>query len=179
MIFVVGSVFFIVVSRRALSNTNSHGFYRFFAFESILILVLLNLSFWVKDPFSIQQLLSWLLLFFSILFAIQGFNLLRKLGGLLKPRAGCVENFAFENTTLLVTDGIYKYIRHPMYSALLLLAWGAYFKHFSLFAIVAVVSATLFLFLTAKIEERENTQFFGACYTSYIKKTKMFIPYLY
>ena len=179
IIFIVGSIFFIIVSRRALLNTRSHGFYRFFAFESILILVLLNLTYWVKDPFSIQQLLSWCLLFFSILFAIQGFGLLRKLGGLLKPRADCIENFTFENTTLLVTDGIYKYIRHPMYSALLLLAWGAYFKHFSLFSTAAVICATFFLLLTAKTEERENIQFFGARYTSYIKKTKMFIPYLY
>ncbi|NOY73641.1 MAG: isoprenylcysteine carboxylmethyltransferase family protein [Gammaproteobacteria bacterium] len=178
ILFIIGSVFFITVSRRALLNTKSHGFYRFFAFESILVLVLINLSYWVKDPFSIQQLFSWVLLLLSILFAAQGFHLLRKLGGLLKHRVDCAENFAFENTTRLVTNGIYKYIRHPMYSALLLLAWGAYFKHYSILGTAMAVFATLFLFLTAKCEERENIQFFGDSYTSYRKKTKMFIPYL-
>jgi len=176
--FIIGSIFFIVVSRRALLNTRSHGFYRFFAFESILILVLLNLPYWVKDPLAIHQLLSWVLLAASIVLMIQGFHLLRKLGGLLQPRANCVENFAFENTTKLVTDGIYRYIRHPMYSALLLLAWGAYLKHYSILGTVVVIVATFALFLTAKIEERENLQFFGDCYTSYAKRTKMIIPYL-
>lgn len=179
IIFIAGSLFFIIVSRRALLNRKSHGFYRFFAFESILILVLINLFSWTKDPFSMQQLFSWLLLSISILFALQGFGLLRKLGGLLKPRVDAVENFAFENTTRLVTSGLYHYIRHPMYSALLLLAWGAYLKHFSLPGTVMVVSATLFLILTAKVEERENLEFFGASYTSYSQKTKMFIPWLF
>jgi hypothetical protein len=35
----------------------------------------------------------------------------------------------FEKTTQLVTTGVFKYIRHPLYSSLLLLAWGVFFKH--------------------------------------------------
>jgi protein-S-isoprenylcysteine O-methyltransferase Ste14 len=35
---------------------------------------------------------------------------------------------AIEKTTILVTTGAYRYIRHPLYSSLLFLAWGIFFK---------------------------------------------------
>lgn len=35
---------------------------------------------------------------------------------------------AFERTSTPVTTGIYRYIRHPLCSSLLLLAWGLFFK---------------------------------------------------
>ncbi len=176
-LFILSSVFLVAVSWRPLHNPRSHGFYRFFAFEGILILVLLNIPFWVRNPLSPFQLISWTLLFFSILFVIQGFYLLRKLGG-SRDREIVSENLAFEDTSDLVTDGIYKYIRHPMYSSLLLLAWGAFLKHITIYGISAVLIATAFLVATAKMEERENISFFGSRYKEYIKRTKMFIPYL-
>ncbi len=179
LIFIVVSACLVAVSWRALLNVKCHGFYRFFAFESILVLVLLNLPYWEYDPLSIRQLFSWTFLLLSILFAALGFHLLRKLGGMLKPRAESVENFSFENTTRLVSNGIYAYIRHPMYCALLLLAWGAYLKNYSIAATVTVCFATLCLFLTAKMEERENVEFFGASYLPYAKRTKMFIPFIF
>ena len=178
VIFSVVSVFLIVLSWRSLHNPRCHGFYRFFAFEAILIVILLNFPFWFKNPLSPLQLLSWLLLLFSIFFVIQGFYLLLKLGG-SKPRENGSEKFAFENTANLVTDGIYKYIRHPLYSSLLLLAWGAYLKHISISGTVAVLFATASLIVAAKMEERENLLSFGSAYATYIKKTKMFIPCLF
>ncbi|MBW2341569.1 MAG: isoprenylcysteine carboxylmethyltransferase family protein [Deltaproteobacteria bacterium] len=168
----------IVFSWRPLQNTGSHGFYRFFAFEGILILVLMNISFWLKDPLSPLQLISWTFLFFSILFVIQGFYLLRKLGGSRK-REIVSENLAFEDTVRLVKDGIYKYIRRPMYSSLLLLAWGALMKHITTYGILAALITTAFLVATARIEEQENRSFFGSSYEKYMKRTKMFIPYLF
>jgi len=64
---------------------------------------------------------SWICLFGSIPLAAQGFYLLRKLGN-ARERVESPENFTFENTTNLVEDGIYHYIRHPLYGSLLLLA---------------------------------------------------------
>ncbi len=168
----------MVISWRPLHNPRSHGFHRFFAFEGILVLILLNVPFWLKNPFSPFQLVSWTLLFLSILFVIQGFYLLKKLGG-SRDRGIRSENYAFESTINLVTDGIYKYIRHPMYSSLLLLAWGVYLKHTTIFGGIVVLIATAFLVATAKMEERENVSFFGPRYEEYIKKTKMFVPYLF
>ncbi|MCK7540462.1 MAG: hypothetical protein MZV63_61010 [Marinilabiliales bacterium] len=50
--------------------------------------------------------------------------------------------FRFEKTTELVTSGIYRYIRHPMYSSLLLLAWGIWLKQ-PLAATLPVVAACI------------------------------------
>lgn len=178
VLFIVSSILLIILSWRSLHNPRSHGFYRFFAFEGILILVLLNTPFWFRNPFSPLQLMSWTFLFCSIPLAVQGFYLLRKLGG-TRVRENKSENLAFENTVNLVTDGIYKYIRHPLYSSLLFLAWGAFLKQITIYGIAAVLIATACLMVTAKIEERENISFFGSHYEEYMKKTKMFIPYIF
>ena len=51
----------------SLRGKRYHGIFRFFAFESILILVLLNYPVWFKDPFSLHQIISWVLLILSII----------------------------------------------------------------------------------------------------------------
>ncbi len=178
IIFVSGSIYFTILSWRTIRNPKSHGFYRFFAFESILLLILLNIPFWFRNPFSLLQLVSWPLLFFSMYLVIEGVCLLKKLGG-YKPREENSETYRFEETNHLVTDGIFKYIRHPLYSSLLFLAWGAYLKHISLFGSIGVLLATTSLLLTAKMEERENLLFFGSSYAEYMKSTKMFVPYVF
>ena len=86
---------------------------------------------------------------------------------------------AFEKTTALVTVGIYRYIRHPLYSSLLFLAWGIFFKDPSWPGGLLAVVATLFLVATARVEEAENVRFFGEEYKEYMKQTKMFIPFLF
>ena len=57
-----------------------HGIFRFFAFECIFILVVMNARAWFKDPFSTQQVISWVLLLISLYAAIAGFYLFYKLG---------------------------------------------------------------------------------------------------
>ena len=66
-----------------------------------------------------------------------------------------------------------------MYSSLLLLAWGAFLKHISLFSVVVVGATSLLLYATARAEERENLAFFGGVYREYMKRTRMFLPFLF
>ena len=86
---------------------------------------------------------------------------------------------AFEKTTQLVSVGAYKYIRHPMYSSLLFLAWGVFFKDLSWLSAILALAATAFLVATAKAEEAEDIRFFGTAYQTYIQQTKRFIPFLF
>ena len=151
-------------------DRQENGLYRFFAFESILILILLNAGKWFYDPFSIFQIISWILLFSSLILAIHGFHILHKIG---KPKYGV------ENTTILVTQGAYKYIRHPLYSSLLLLGGGVFFKDPSIPGGILVIIASAFLTATSKVEEKENFNKFGNKYAEYMKRTKMFIPFLF
>jgi len=71
------------------------------------------------------------------------------------------------------------YIRHPLYSSLLFLAWGIFFKIPSWSGALLALMATLFLFATARADEAECIRFFGPAYEKYMKKTKRFVPFLF
>ena len=84
-IFVAVSAAFGLLTPRSFSVPRSHGFYRFFAFELLSGLVLLNAPYWFRDPFSVPQLGSWVLLIASTGLAIEAFRLFFKVG---KPAHG-------------------------------------------------------------------------------------------
>lgn len=168
-ILIILSIGLIIWSWKSLWNRQVHGFYRFFAFESILALIIVNARTWFTNPFSVTQIISWILLLGSIIMAIQGFYLLHKIG---RPKQG------IEDTTILVKTGIYKYIRHPLYDSLILIAFGALLKDITLLSAILVTLATILSVATAMVEEKENLQSFGKEYASYMKSTKRFIPFI-
>jgi protein-S-isoprenylcysteine O-methyltransferase Ste14 len=176
--FVVGSVIIVYVSRASLRAPRSHGFYRFFAWETILALTVVNLGHWFDHLFAWHQLISWCLLIVSLFLVIHGLSLLKQMGKQNAQRNDA-PMLEFEKTTTIVTAGAYQYIRHPLYSSLLFLAWGVAFKVPSWLNGLLALVATLFLAATAKAEEAEDIRFFGAPYQEYMKKTKMFIPFLF
>ena len=175
--FVLVTAALTAISWRPLHNMRCHGFYRFFVFEWIALLFFLNIPYWCKNRFSMPQLISWVSLLASLAFVFSGLFQLRRFGGGNK-RPQQPENLSFENTSRLVTTGIYRYVRHPMYSSLGSLAWGIFLKHMSLAGLFITVLSTGFIFATAKIEEKENIAFFGPSYIAYKKRSKMFIPYV-
>ena len=177
--FALGSIIITVISWKSLRQTRSHGFYRFFAWEAILALFLLHVKLWFRDPFAWHQIIAWILLFVSFVPLGFGVQALRARGKPTANREGDSSLLAFEKTTQLVTSGIYKYIRHPLYSSLLLLAWGIFFKSPFWPGLFLGSLATIFLFLTATADERECIEFFGLPYQDYIQKTKRFIPFLF
>ncbi|HLD67886.1 MAG TPA: methyltransferase [Pseudomonas sp.] len=177
-VFLILGLALAFLSRRALGDPRSHGFYRFFAFEAIVLLLWRNLPYWFVERFSPSQLLSWALLFASLYLLLHSLYLLRVRGGHAPERAAGEANFAFENTARLVDSGIYGYIRHPLYSSLLLLAWGLFFKHPDLPGAGAALLASLALIATAKVEEGENLRTFGEAYRGYCRRTRMFLPFL-
>ena len=170
LVFAAGSVAIVWVSWSSLREPRGHGFFRFFAFEAILALTALNLPFWFHDPFSLQQIVSWVLLSAALVLVVHGFWLLRVVG---KPTD------SIEQTTKLVAVGAYRYIRHPLYSSLLWLTWGAFLKHPSPLGGILGLMASVFLFVTARVEEAENLHKFDSAYAEYMKRTRMFIPFLF
>ena len=178
IIFLVGSAGLVVLSWRAAGGAYSHGFPRFFAFEAILALVVLNAPFWLVQPFSLKQIVSWALLLASAFLALHAIWALRHFG---KPDPSLRDSgrLAFEKTTRLVTQGPYHFIRHPLYASLLLLAWGVFLKQVNLTTALLAIMASLTLYLTAAYEERENLRTFGDEYTVYMHRTKRFIPFVF
>jgi len=178
IIFFIVSIAITRLSWPSLKSFRYHGFYRFFAFEAILILVLLNINYWFDNPFNIFQILSWILLLISAFMAVYGFISLRKLG---KPDRRRIDPsiIAVEKTTVLVIVGAYRYIRHPLYASLFYGVWGVFFKRPSGLGLALTLFTIIFVTLTAKIEEIENIGFFGEAYRNYMKQTKMFVPFLF
>jgi protein-S-isoprenylcysteine O-methyltransferase Ste14 len=179
VLFVAASAAILPLSWRSLRDLRTHGFYRFFAFEMLLALILLNAPVWFIDPFSARQLASWCLGAISIGLAIEGFRLLHVNGRPAQPAVQSA-NLSFENTTTLVTVGAYRWIRHPMYASLLMLAGCAYLKSpLGIGSIVLAVGASGFFVATAIAEERENLLRFGAAYADYMRCTRRFIPFIF
>lgn len=170
LVLITGTIFIVLFSWfLSIKYKRYHGIARFFAFESIFILVLLNYRVWFREPFSPLQLISWILLLISLYAVITGYLLLKRKG---EPTAN------FENTSLLVKTGIYKLIRHPLYLSVFLLGTGIMLKNPELVQLILGAVNLIAVYITAKIEENEMIAKFGEEYRQYMKETKMFIPFI-
>ncbi len=158
IVFIVASMIILFLSRVSIRKDRNHGLYRFFALESILAVLMLNINYLVRDPLSSRQIISWIFIVFSLIFAGQGIWLMKTVG---KPRVG-----------------IYKYIRHPIYGALLFLAFGICLKRFTIVGLILAHVTMIFLILTARIEDEDNIRKFGSEHRKYMESTKRFLPYL-
>ena len=155
--------------RVSLRQRRYHGIPRFFSFQSLILLVILQYPVWFGDAFAWYQVLSWLLLAGSLLVAFFGFHQFYRLG---KP------GDQMEETTRLIKSGLYRYIRHPLYLSLILGGFGAMLKDAGWLQVILALVNLFALTLTAKIEEREMIRKFGQAYKAYMKETKLFIPFL-
>lgn len=82
-------------------------------------------------------------------------------------------------TGSLVTTGIYRFIRHPQYTGLLLISLGMIFE-WATIPLLILYPVMIFLYLRlAKKEEQDMIEEFGSSYVTYMKKTKRFLPFLY
>lgn len=172
-LLLTGTAGLLWLSRKPLRSPGSHGFYRFFAWETILALTLLN-----REPAG-DQLLSETLLQVSLLPLVFGFIALRRLGKRDAARRDDGSLYGWEKTSELVTCGIFGLIRHPMYSALLALDWGMFFRAASWPAFALALFGSACVLLTALADERECVAYFGQAYLDYMRDTRRFIPWLF
>jgi protein-S-isoprenylcysteine O-methyltransferase Ste14 len=178
ILFVCISAFLLYVSRHALRDVRSHGFYRFFAWEAIAAQILLAVPFWFRDPFSILQLCSWIVLLVALLYLADGGVRLLHHGKIDASRENATL-FPFEKTTVVVSGGIYRYIRHPLYASLMFLCLGAFLKDPTWPGVVLTGSALGFLYTTAVVDERECEEYFGTAYRTYMEGTRRFVPFVW
>jgi len=169
LIFVLLALFVFLGFRYKLRSHKSHDFYMFFVSEALLVLLYFNVDFWFRSPFSWHQILSWIVLFISIIMALSGFFGLIKHGRPIRD---------FEDTTQLVTRGIYRFIRHPLYASLIFFNMGIFMKNVSLKPLIPFFISLVFLVAASKVEEAENLAKFGHSYENYKKTTKNYIPFI-
>ena len=80
----------------------------------------------------------------------------------------------------LVTKGLYKVVRHPMYFGAILMMLGSYIAFRSLLVLIGIIISYIPL-MKMRINTEEETLIgtFGDDYRNYIKQTKKLIPLIY
>ncbi len=78
----------------------------------------------------------------------------------------------------LVTSGPYAYVRHPIYTGILLAIFGSALASNVLWLIPFLYFVIFFIY-SARVEERLMAQQFPEIYPAYQKRTKMLIPFIY
>jgi protein-S-isoprenylcysteine O-methyltransferase Ste14 len=100
-------------------------------------------------------------------------------GGLLTLGEYYSSKVRFLPNHKLLTTGIYKYIRHPLYLGQIFFTISIPLILGSLYGfLIALLLIPLFLYRIG-IEERAMAYKFGKDYVMYIQGTKKFIPYIY
>lgn len=82
-----------------------------------------------------------------------------------------------EEPSTLVTRGLYRYMRHPLYSAGLLFLWLT--PSMTVNSLTLYTAATIYILIGAYFEECKLLREFGDAYAGYKKVTPMLIPFLF
>lgn len=81
-----------------------------------------------------------------------------------------------DKTARIIQEGAYGIVRHPIYAADIVLAWGIFLHWPYLRVFMSVLWLTLMLLFWMKLEEITLRQKFGQTYTDYKKRVPMLMP---
>jgi methanethiol S-methyltransferase len=84
-----------------------------------------------------------------------------------------------KRSATLIKKSLYNYVRHPLYTATLLLIWSIFFLHPSLSSLISGLSITVYTIIGIHFEEKKLITSFGESYIQYRSETPMLIPKLY
>lgn len=85
----------------------------------------------------------------------------------------------YKEDQTLVTTGPYRYVRHPIYTSMILMFIGTILYNGSLFVSIFFIILAINFILRTRKEEEIMTRLFGEKYTNYMKRTKRLIPFIY
>lgn len=103
-------------------------------------------------------------------------ELKRKAGFDILAGTGALQTF---NDHRLVKDGLYRHVRHPIYLGEILRNLGIVLILTSVYGVLLVAIASIFLLFRIGIEEKMLIDVFGDDYKEYQQNTKRIIPYVY
>ncbi len=128
----------------------------------IIALYLNNYAIFGSGPITItiQVLAALLMVWARLTFGIRSFH------GTANPTAGG-----------LVTTGPYRYIRHPIYAAILYFFWAGIAAHASLVTVVIGLLATAFTAVRIIAEEKLLVTMYPE-YRAYARVTKRLVPFV-
>lgn len=127
----------------------------------------LNASLWStllgmgETGMMISMILGYVLVFFGIGIFFQGWRQVHRA----------------RQTNALVTDGLYRLVRHPQYTGLFIALFGEGVVHWpTLFSVALFPVIVLTYFMLARKEEKQVLAEFGDAYRAYQQRVPMFIP---
>lgn len=118
------------------------------------------------------QILGFILVILGCMKAIVGRHILGN------NWAGSYE-YQIKKDHKLIINGIYKYIRHPIYGGMWIAVTGAFIVARTYLFIPIFLLLIIFMTYLARREEKLLSEHFGEKYTEYIMRTKMLIPFIY
>ena len=173
MIWFLGSLILAALSWRAFADRTSSRFALFLAEVALWAVLVMSSPGWMRNVLSVIQIVSWILLTLALLLGLSGKYALWGGGSSGQPRRDAA---IIPHAARLVTAGPYRFIRHPVYMALILFGWGAALKVASFSSVALAAITTGLLYYCSYREERENLERFGTEYDRYMETTRMFIP---
>lgn len=79
-----------------------------------------------------------------------------------------------EKTSTLIISGLYRYVRHPLYTFSLLILWLS--PNMSVNSFIVYVALTIYVLVGIIFEERKLVREFGQDYEDYRSTTPMLVP---
>jgi protein-S-isoprenylcysteine O-methyltransferase Ste14 len=79
----------------------------------------------------------------------------------------------------LVLSGMYRFVRHPLYFATIILILGLFLLIPTQKMGLVLLISYVYILVGYRLEERKLVAVFGTTYTTYQKRVKALIPYLY
>lgn len=146
--------------------------YNLFAVISIAPVFYLMISLPDKPLYQVSPPWSYIML------AGQGLSTLFLVGAILQT-----DVFAFAGLRQLATDhkegklityGLYRFVRHPLYTFSLLILWLS--PRLSVNSFIVYLALTFYVLIGAFFEERKLMREFGPAYVDYRRVTPMLIP---
>ena len=146
--------------------------YNFFSVLSFAPILYLMIVLPNRDLYQVSPPWSYLML------AGQGISALMLLAAVLQTDVfhfvGLRQIVSDEKKGNLITSGLYRYVRHPLYTFGLLILWLS--PSMTVNSLIVYISLTIYILVGAYFEERKLLREFGQAYAEYKNVTPMLIP---
>lgn len=167
--------------RRQVGEHTYHRFYRlFFSLQAaVLFLPVLLLVGILPDQTMYRISMPWILFTSFIQILAVGFMIHSvMLTGAMRfvGLQQALDPVSAEHNLPLVRRGLYRYVRHPLYTCTFLVIWLVPVMSWNVLALN--IGVTLYTLIGAYFEERKLVQEFGATYESYRKNTPFIVPFV-
>jgi protein-S-isoprenylcysteine O-methyltransferase Ste14 len=165
--------------RRWIGDHQYHRFYRlFFSLQAaLLFLPILILVAALPDQILYRIPMPWVLLTSLIQIAAAGAILHSvMLTGAMRfvGFQQAVDPASAQHSLPLVRRGLYRYVRHPLYTCTFLAIWLMPVMSWNIVALN--IGITVYTLIGAVLEERKLAEEFGPAYEAYRKNTPFFVP---